>query len=72
IRDENGKKEFGRVDLTNRTVYSSPFYYLRANDVIYVEPNNGKIAQSDKAYQILPIILSALSFLSIILVYSKK
>jgi len=72
IRDENGKKEFGRVDLTTRDVYTSPFYYLHANDVVYVEPSKGRIAQSDKTYQILPIVLSALSFISIILVYTKR
>lgn len=72
IRDENGKKVFGRVDLTTRGVYSSPFYYLHANDVVYVEPSKGRIAQTDKIYQILPIALSALSFIAIIFVYSKR
>ncbi|HEY8783460.1 MAG TPA: polysaccharide biosynthesis/export family protein [Mucilaginibacter sp.] len=70
IRDENGKKEFGRVDLTSRDVFTSPYYYLHANDVIYVEPGKGRIAQTDKTYQILPIILSALSFIVIIFSYS--
>lgn len=72
IRDENGKKVFGHVNLNSREVYNSPYYYLHANDIVYVEPGKGKIAQSDRAYQILPIILSALSFISIILVYSKR
>jgi polysaccharide export outer membrane protein len=72
IRDNNGKKEFGHVDLTSREVYSSPYYYLHANDVVYVEPGKGRIAESDKTYQILPIILSALSLISIIVLYSKK
>jgi polysaccharide export outer membrane protein len=72
IRDNNGKKEFGRVDLTTRDVYTSPYYYLHANDVVYVEPSKGRTAQTDKTYQILPIILSALSFLSIIFVYSRR
>ena len=72
IRDENGKKEFGRVDLTSREVYTSPYYYLHANDVVYVEPGKGRIAQTDKVYQILPVILSALSLLSIIVIYSRK
>ena len=72
IRDVNGKKEFGRVNLNTRDVYNSPYYYLHSNDVIYVEPNGGRIAQTDKTYQILPILLSALSFLSIIFVYSKR
>jgi polysaccharide export outer membrane protein len=72
IRDVNGKKEFGRVNLNSRDLFSSPYYYLHANDVVYVEPSKGRIAQTDKTYQILPIVLSALSFLSIILVYSKR
>ena len=72
IRDNNGKKEFGRINLNKRDIFTSPYYYLHSNDVIYVEPNGGRIAQTDKVYQILPVLLSALSFLSIILVYSKK
>ncbi|TWR28013.1 polysaccharide export protein [Mucilaginibacter achroorhodeus] len=72
VRDNNGKKEFGRINLNTREVYSSPYYYLHSNDIVYVEPGKGKIAQTDKTYQILPIILSALSFLSIIFVYSKR
>jgi polysaccharide export outer membrane protein len=72
IRDNNGKKEFGRIDLTTRDLYHSPYYYLHSNDVVYVEPSKGRVAQTDKTYQVLPIILSALSFLSIIFVYSRR
>lgn len=72
VRDNNGKKEFGRVNLTNREVYESPYYYLHSNDIVYVEPGKGRVAQSDKTYQILPVILSALSFISIIFVYSRR
>ena len=72
IRDENGKKEFGHINLTSREVYTSPYYYLHANDIVYVEPGKGRIAQTDKIYQILPVILSALSLISIIVVYSKR
>ncbi|MBS1531872.1 MAG: polysaccharide export protein [Bacteroidetes bacterium] len=72
IRDVNGKKEFGRVNLNSRDLFNTPYYYLHANDVVYVEPSKGRIAQTDKVYQILPVVLSALSFLSIIFVYSKR
>jgi polysaccharide export outer membrane protein len=72
IRDENGKKVFGRVNLNGRDLFDSPYYYLHANDIVYVEPSKGRIAQTDKVYQILPIVLSALSFIAIILTYSKK
>jgi len=72
IRDNQGKKEFGRVNLNSREVYNSPYYYLHPNDVVYVEPGKGRIAQTDKTYQILPIILSALSFITIIVTYTRK
>ena len=72
IRDNHGKKEFGTVNLTTRDLYSSPYYYLHANDVIYVEPGNQRIAQTDKTYQIIPLLLSAVSLLVIILEYAHR
>jgi polysaccharide export outer membrane protein len=72
IRDENGKKVFGRVDLTTRDVYNSPYYYLHENDIVYVEPGKGHIAQTDKIYQLLPVALSALSLISVIFIYSRR
>ncbi|MCF0202589.1 MAG: polysaccharide biosynthesis/export family protein [Bacteroidaceae bacterium] len=47
IREENGQRTIGRVDLRSKTIFSSPFYYLHQNDVVYVEPNNAKAAQRD-------------------------
>ncbi len=42
IRDNNGAKEFARLDLTQPDIFTSPYYYLRQNDVVYVEPNKAK------------------------------
>jgi polysaccharide export outer membrane protein len=42
IRDNNGVKEFGRVDLTDPAIFASPYYYLRQNDMVYIEPNKAK------------------------------
>jgi len=67
IRDENGKRVFAKVDLTSRDFFDSPYYYLRPNDIVYIEPSRGKTALTDKIYVVLPIILSSLSFLAIIL-----
>lgn len=47
LRTENGMQTPYRVDLTNtESVYSSPVYYLKQNDIIYVEPTAVKINQS--------------------------
>ncbi|MGF7214966.1 polysaccharide export outer membrane protein [Spirosoma lacussanchae] len=66
IREENGQRTFGRVDLTKRDVFNSPYYYLHPNDVVYVEPGRARAATADRTNQILPIVLSALSFVAII------
>ncbi|RIV23415.1 polysaccharide export protein [Fibrisoma montanum] len=66
IREENGQRTFARLDLTKRDVFKSPYYYLHPNDVVYVEPGKAKAATADRTNQLLPIVLSALSFLAII------
>ncbi len=37
IRETNNKKEFGSVDITSRKFFSSAYYNLRTNDIVYVE-----------------------------------
>ena len=39
IREEKGQKVTHRLDLTKSEFLNSPFYYLKQNDVVYVEPN---------------------------------
>ncbi len=47
LRNEGGKQRVYGVNLCSGDyVYSSPAYYLRQNDVIYVEPNDTKARQS--------------------------
>ena len=67
IRDINGKKEFGRVNLNGRELFNSPYYYLHSGDLIYVEQGKGKIASSDQAYRVLPIIISTLTLITLII-----
>ncbi|WP_338875989.1 polysaccharide biosynthesis/export family protein [Spirosoma sp. SC4-14] len=67
IREENGQRTFNRVDLTRRDVFKSPYYYLRPNDIVYVEPGSARVASADRIYQVLPIIISGLSFIAIII-----
>ena len=37
IRDSSGKREIGTVNLTDKSLFTSQYYYLRRNDVVYVE-----------------------------------
>ncbi|MVM37175.1 polysaccharide export protein [Spirosoma sp. HMF3257] len=67
IREESGKKTFSRVDLTQRNLFRSPYYYLHPNDIVYVEPGKARVANADRFYLIVPTVLSALSFIAILL-----
>lgn len=46
IREENGKRISKRIDLTKTDFINSPFYYLKQNDIVYVEPNKTKVNAS--------------------------
>lgn len=46
VRETAGNKEFFRVDLTKNELVNSPVYYLKQNDVVYVEPNKAQIQSS--------------------------
>lgn len=45
-REENGKRYIYLVDLRTTDLFDSPAYYLRQNDIIYVEPNAIRAGQS--------------------------
>lgn len=47
VREENGKDVAYRVNLTDtKSLMESPAYYLRQNDIVYVEPNNARKRQA--------------------------
>ncbi|MBS4063278.1 MAG: polysaccharide biosynthesis/export family protein [Chitinophagaceae bacterium] len=39
IREQDGERTSALINLNSPDVFSSPYYYLRTNDLIYVEPN---------------------------------
>ncbi|WP_374166333.1 polysaccharide biosynthesis/export family protein [Arcticibacter sp. MXS-1] len=67
MRETNGVKEFATVDLTRRDLFSSPYYYLHPNDVIYVEPSRGRSAQTDRSFANISMIFSGLSIIAILI-----
>lgn len=67
IREEKGSRLVKRINLNSSDILTSPYYYLKSNDVIYVESNSAKVASANRTQQLLPSILSGLSFIAIIL-----
>jgi len=66
IREENGQKVIKRINLNTDELLSSPYYYLRSDDVVYVEPNKARVATAGRGTQWVPIVISTLSFAAII------
>ena len=48
IREKDGKREYGRINLNSSEALTSPYYYLQPKDYVYVTPN--KVRQSNAKY----------------------
>ena len=48
-REVDGKLEIARVNLRSADLYTSPYYYLQQNDVVYVSPNKVRAISSANA-----------------------
>jgi polysaccharide export outer membrane protein len=49
IREINGQREMGIIDLSSKDLFESPYYNLMQNDVVIVEPTSQKAKQTDQA-----------------------
>ncbi len=67
VREEKGKRIVKRLDLNSGALLTSPYYYLRSNDIIYVEPNSAKVSAASNTRNWLPAILSGLSLTAVII-----
>jgi polysaccharide export outer membrane protein len=62
VRETNGQREYARLNLNSRDVFNSPFFYLRQNDVVYVEANRVRRQESNDFLRIyLPTITTLLT-----------
>jgi polysaccharide export outer membrane protein len=67
IRQEGDTKLVKRLNLNSSNVLQSPYYFLKSNDIVYVEPGKAKVAASDRTQQLLPIIFSGISVIVVLL-----
>jgi polysaccharide export outer membrane protein len=68
IRSHKNKKQVYRVDLTGSNVLASNFYYLRNNDLIYIQPLKFKGFRKSQSQ----VLLSTLTTIAVLFnVYLK-
>lgn len=56
IRTTGDRREVVKIDLTKRDFFNSPYYYIRNNDVIYVDISKGKVTYTDQRIQTIQLI----------------
>jgi polysaccharide export outer membrane protein len=69
---QDGSTEVARLDFNNSSVLKSPYFQLKQNDIVYIQPNKSKGFRSSESGVWLPIVISILSLTaSIILRWPK-
>lgn len=66
IREVDGKRVFVPLDLTSKNLFESPYFYLKNNDILYIDPDRTKFANVDRGYRNATIVLGVASVLAVI------
>jgi polysaccharide export outer membrane protein len=48
LRENNGVRQLGLLDLTSKEIFSSPYYQLQQNDVVLVDQNRYKLRNTEQ------------------------
>lgn len=71
VREMDGKRTYAKLDLTRKDIFTSPYFFIRQNDVIVVTPDEGQPTARDLEVQrkvtILVSIVSMLVLASTVL-----
>ncbi len=67
IRENNGKREFGRIDITKPDVFNSPYYYLQQNDMILVDMRKQKVLADQSALRNVSFFVGLISTLTFLI-----
>lgn len=65
VREINGKRTYIPIDLTSKKLFESPYFYMKSNDLLFVQPGKLKLATVDTGYRNASLIISALSLIAI-------
>lgn len=69
LRQEGGETKSYYLDIRSKSFMTSPVYYLKQNDIVYVEPNRVRMGQStnnDNSIRQISVWISIASFLTTI------
>ena len=71
IREENGKRTYGHIDMRKTDWFNSEYYYIKQNDIIYVYPNGPKVHSAGYITNYTGLISAFFTGLSLYLLFTK-
>ena len=72
LREVDGVLTHHRIDLRDKDILESPYFYLQQNDVLYVSPSATRVATATTATGIWSVILSSITTMIAIIGFLSK
>jgi polysaccharide export outer membrane protein len=76
IREQQGVRRTTRINLNNKDVLNSPYFYLQQNDIVYVEPSNrekrAEISVGNRYIGLWSAFISTVGFVAITLINNNS
>lgn len=67
IREKEGRRTMARLDLNDKDVINSPYFYLQQNDIVYVEPVPARASQANNSNRYLSVIVGLTSVATLVI-----
>lgn len=72
-RETDGQRTYARLNLQDYDIFQSPYFYLKQNDVIYVEPQQARVATvADPAQRLISYSSGLLSIVTLIIALTSR
>jgi polysaccharide export outer membrane protein len=68
VREKGDSKEFKRLNLTDSSIFYSPYFYMQPNDIVYVEP---VIEKNYTWLKIYSLVITTVTFIFFIINETK-
>lgn len=68
IREEGEEKKVKHVNLQDHSIFSSPWYYLQPNDIVYVFPDNERKIKEEKRKDLQSTMALVVSGVSLVVI----
>jgi polysaccharide export outer membrane protein len=72
IRYEDGVKTINRLNLNDKATLSSPYFNLKQNDIVYVEPDKSKAFEFSQNTRTIPLVIASISAAAVLVAVLLK